>query len=155
MEPFINQFPALPIVGLGAAYFFFKTFVNSLIQSYGRITTRTFTLEDNAKYFGKSDAVATQDTPLVQRASGCWRNDLENIPSFLFLALVYALMGGDSQIMGWMMGFYCATRTLHTLFYIKLIQPHRMIAFQAGMVCHVALVAQVVLLSLKLMGKNL
>lgn len=155
MDPLINQFPALPVVGLGAAYFFFKTFLNSLVQSYGRISTRTFTLEDNARYFGKGSVVAQQDPPLVQRASGCWRNDLENIPLFLILALIFALLGGDASIMGWMMGFYCAARTLHTVFYLKQMQPHRMIVFQAGMVCHVALVAQVVLLSLRAMGKGI
>lgn len=155
MEQMTQMFPALPVVGLGAAFFFFKTFINSLVQGYGRISTRTFTLEDNARYFGKGQTAALQDPPLVQRASGCWRNDLENIPSFLILSLIFALLGGDATIMGWMMGFYCAARSLHTIFYLNPRQPHRMIVFQAGMVCHVALVAQVVLLSLRAMGKGI
>ena len=34
-----------------------------------------------------------QEVPAVQRADKAWLNDLENIPMFLILALVYAIAG--------------------------------------------------------------
>jgi len=33
------------------------------------------------------------EAPIVKRAAMAWRNDLENIPIFLFLGLIYVTLG--------------------------------------------------------------
>jgi len=78
--------------GLTIIALFLKMFATVLIQAYGRFKSNSFSNpEDSAivgKIFGKKDA-ASSDDDLVRRAQNVLRNDGENIPIFLFLAMTY------------------------------------------------------------------
>ncbi len=110
---------------------FVKMFVNSSVQGVVRIRNRAFVRPEDAAFFG-GVAPRERELPLVERAQLCWRNDLENIPIFLFLSLALVLVGGSAR---WV-GFYCAAfilaRVCHTAFYLRPRQPHRNLAFQVG-----------------------
>jgi hypothetical protein len=59
----------------------------ALVQGRGRVSTGTFVLPEDAKLF--HGTAATEEPPIVERASRAWRNDLENIPIFLILGGIY------------------------------------------------------------------
>jgi glutathione S-transferase len=109
----------------------------SIVQGVSRTRAGTFTNPEDAKTFGAQQA--SVETPMVERASKAWRNDLENIPIFLILAWVYvaaALSTGAFVI-------YClifmAARIIHTICYLNAIQPARTIAFTVGALTMLAL----------------
>lgn len=112
---------------------FVKMFFNSAVQGWVRIRNRAFVRPDDAAFFGGT-APLDRELPLVDRAQQCWRNDLENIPIFLFVCLGLVLIGGSAD---WV-GIYCVAfviaRILHTAFYLIPRQPHRNIAYQLGVI---------------------
>jgi uncharacterized MAPEG superfamily protein len=76
------------------------------------------------------------------RAKRAHLNDVENIPVFLVLALIFTV-AGCSATAGWVyFGVYFVARVLHTVFYLKAVQPWRTVAFgvgqftQLGMIVH-------------------
>ncbi len=129
-----------------AVFLAFKMFFNSAVQGVYRVRGRTYTRPEDAKFFGKGVITARQDLPIVQRASACWRNDLENIPIFLILGLGFALAGGPRFWAGAYFLVFCLARVLHTIFYLLPRQPHRNLAFQLGTLCWVSLAIHLLLL---------
>ena len=81
------QFYALTTVIL-----FFKMFANSIVQGIGRLNAKAFVTAEDARFFAHAPP-APDEAPIVKRAAMCWRNDVENIPIFLFLGLIYVTLG--------------------------------------------------------------
>jgi len=77
---------------------------------------------------------------MVQRAARAWRNDLENIPIFLILAWIYVAAGLSSTALTVYCAVFAVARILHTIFYLKAIQPWRTIVFTIGSVAMLALI---------------
>jgi uncharacterized MAPEG superfamily protein len=122
--------PLLNMYALTAVILTFKMFAVSIVQGRGRLDSTIYTVPEDARLFrGKLEA---QEASSVQRASNCWRNDLENIPTFLILAGIYVAAGLSAK---WF-SIYCVTflvmRILHTFFYLNAMQPWRTIAFTVG-----------------------
>jgi glutathione S-transferase len=70
----------------------------------------------------------------IERVRRAHRNDLENILPFFGVGLLYSLSGPTmvgAQVS--LIGFTVA-RVLHSIFYIRALQPHRTIAFAVGVV---------------------
>ena len=123
------------IYGLTVVALFLKMFATVLVQAYGRFRSTTFdNPEDSAiaiKIFGKQDAGAIDDD-LPRRAQNILRNDGENIPIFLFLALTYVQL--DCWETGTLIYFplFVLTRIIHTFAYLRAIQPLRNIVYLVG-----------------------
>lgn len=113
-----------------------KMWANSMIQAVGRFKNKVFVNPEDARVFGglmKTDInPSTQEHPLVSRASLCWRNDLENIPLFLLLALGYVLIGGSTYWGILYFSVYTVARVLHTWFYMAMLQPWRTLVYEVG-----------------------
>ncbi|MGH7838262.1 MAG: MAPEG family protein [Candidatus Binataceae bacterium] len=128
----------LKVYALTAVVLTFKMIANSVVQGIGRSRAGVFTLPEDAKTFGGK--LEASDAPTVQRASGAWRNDLENIPIFLILGWIYVSAGGLST--GWF-EIYCVVfviaRILHTIFYINAVQPLRTIVYVVGLAMTIAM----------------
>ena len=124
---------------------FVKMFANSAVQGLTRFRTKSFAWPEDAALFRGAQTVE-RDPELVERASRCWRNDLENIPVYLFLALGFVLAGGAP----WWAALYFTTftvaRVLHTIFYLRGLQPHRNLAYQLGLLVCFALAIHIVVL---------
>lgn len=120
--------------GLTVVALFLKMFATVLIQAYGRFKSNSFSNpEDFAmveKLFGKDAAPSNGD--LARRAQNVLRNDGENIPIFLFLAIAYV------QLKCWPTGasiyfpLFVVSRVVHAVAYIRAIQPLRNLIFQLG-----------------------
>ena len=132
--------PLLRFYALTAIILTLKMAAIGIVQGRARTGEKKFANPEDAKMFGAE--VVPQEVPAVQRAANAWRNDLENIPIFLILALVYVMAGLSPT----MFVIYCAVfvvaRILHTIFYIKAIQPWRTIVYSVGAVAMFALIIQ-------------
>jgi|ERR1700691_4832254 uncharacterized MAPEG superfamily protein len=112
---------------------FFKMFANSVVQGLARTGTKTYVTPEDARFFG-APAPAADELPIVKRAAACWRNDLENIPIFLFLALIYVTLGCWPQGAFIYFTIFVIARILHTFAYMRGMQPARTIAYSIGLV---------------------
>lgn len=120
------------------AVLWLKMFANSAIQGLYRVRHRHFPRPDDAAFFGKGIAVQVEDLPIVQRASACWRNDLENIPMFLIIGLGFVLADGPAGPALIYFGLFTIARIAHTILYLKPTQPWRNLAYQLGVLMTVA-----------------
>jgi glutathione S-transferase len=127
------QFYALTTVIL-----FFKMLANSVVQGTGRANTKTFVTAEDARFFAQAPP-APDEAPIVKRAQMVWRNDLENIPIFLFLGLIYVTLGCSPEGAYIYFTIFIVARILHTVAYLNGWQPWRTIFFTFGMIVCVAL----------------
>ena len=72
-----------------------------------------------------------------------WRNDLENIPIFLFLAMIYVTLGCSPRGAYIYFSLFAGARILHTVMYLNGLQPWRTIFFTFGAVASFALAIQI------------
>lgn len=77
-------------------------------------------------------SMAQAEAPLAQRCASVWRNDLENIPLFLFAALIFTVLGGSENLAAWLFGTYIVARYLHTVSYLLGRQPWRALCYLAS-----------------------
>ena len=118
---------------LATVLLFFKMFATSAYQAFHRIGKKTFKTPEDAAFVGQKPA--KEELPQVQRAAKAWLNDLENIPIFLGLGIVYILVGVPSGSAALLFMVFTGARYLHTGFYLAGLQPWRTIAFTVGIVC--------------------
>ena len=76
-------------------------------------------------------------------------NDLENIPLFLIVVLLYSFSGLPAIRAIWCLRVFTAARILHTISYLNAISAPRAISFLAGAGCTVFLAGNVLYAALK------
>ena len=69
----------------------------------------------------------------IERLRRALLNDLENIPPFFGVGLIYALSGPSLGMARLLIGGFALSRIAHTIFYVRGLQPHRSVAFMLGM----------------------
>jgi uncharacterized MAPEG superfamily protein len=88
---------------------------------------------------------ASEDAPATLRAKRAHLNDVENIPAFLVIALIFTL-NGCSATAGWAyFGTYFIARTLHTTFYLRAMQPWRTASFALGQLTMLGIIVQLLI----------
>jgi glutathione S-transferase len=86
-----------------------------------------------------------QEAPTTLRAKRAHLNDLENIPFFMILSVIFTLAGGSANA-GWSyFTVYFVARTLHTIFYLNSAQPWRTAAFALGQIAQLGLMVQILM----------
>ncbi|HKN11624.1 MAG TPA: MAPEG family protein [Candidatus Binatus sp.] len=123
---------------------FFKMFSNSVVQALARTSSKTFVTPEDAKFFG-APGPAPDELPIVKRAAAAWRNDLENIPIFLFLAMIYVTLGcwpGGAFIY---FTIFAVARILHTIVYMRGLQPWRTVFYGFGITICVILCVHILI----------
>jgi glutathione S-transferase len=126
-----------------AVILFFKMLALSTVQALARTGAKSFPNPEDAKFFGRGVAPAADELPIVKRAAAAWRNDLENIPIFLFLAMIYVTLGcwpGGAFIY---FSIFVVARIMHTIMYLRGIQPARTIFYGLGIFVCVTLSIQI------------
>ena len=114
--------------------------------STGRTRSRVqgfINAEDATAFGGGGVAAGAVEAPEVAHALRIQRNDLENIPLFFAIGLIYVLLGYSH----FAVAFWCWTFTLarlaHTYCYMHHLQPGRAISFVVGAIATVAMIVQI------------
>jgi uncharacterized MAPEG superfamily protein len=113
----------------------------SIVQASGRIGNSTFVNPEDAQLFQVREAPA--EAPSVERAAKAWRNDLENIPIFLILGLIYVAAALPFTAFAIYCVIFMLGRILHTICYLNSIQPMRTIAYFIGLLAMMAMVVHI------------
>jgi microsomal prostaglandin-E synthase 1 len=85
------------------------------------------------------------DHPDVARVQRAHRNLLESLPLFFALGLIFVLAGGSPLGAKICFGAFTGARVLHSIVYIKGIQPWRTIVFAIGLLSLVGLIVQILM----------
>ena len=128
----ISTYPALPAFTVALVALFMKTTLTSGLQVVSRVRAGVFPIPEDARLKRKRPADAEAD--FVRRCANVWRNDTENLPLFLALALAYALLGAPAPAAQLLFAVYVVVRYVHTLVFLLGLQPWRTVLYLAGMV---------------------
>ncbi|MFG0819554.1 MAPEG family protein [Pseudomonas sp. GLN_3] len=124
---------ALQVYALCVVVLFFKMFLVSCYQGYHRLRFVAFTNPEDAAVFRRIAQAA--ERPQVIRAAKVWANDLENIPMFFALGgLAVALEAATLPVL-WLSVVFTVARGLHTLAYLRGLQPWRTLFYGIGVIC--------------------
>ena len=145
MENLTNN-TAFHIYAACSAILVLKMFAVTIATGVARTRTKSTTNPEDAPMLGYT--VNAQEPPEVQRAHRLHRNDLENIPAFFAIGLIYVLMGAST--FGAQMYFisFTVARILHTVTYLAHMQPWRTITFGVGFLSMLGITIQVLLAAL-------
>lgn len=142
----MHEYPALSAFSLALVALLLKTTMTSLLQVTMRFRTRSFSAPEDARWAGTS--MASDENGLVQRCSSVWRNDTENLPLFLVLALTYVLLGASLESASALFAAYVVLRYLHTAVYLRGLQPWRALCYLGGVAVCCVIAVRIVLLAL-------
>ena len=130
------------IVAATAAALFLKGLVLSYVQVAARYRARSFSRPEDARLLG----LAPQSEPdLAVRAAGALRNEGENAPYFLALAVIYALTDGPPVPLLGISSLYVTARLLQGYAQVRALQPQRMIGYLTGAVATLCLAVLIAL----------
>jgi uncharacterized MAPEG superfamily protein len=96
--------------------------------------------EDGARH---GAPVSELDPPAVARLLRAHRNAEATIYPFLLLGLLYVLVGGGVGVAVPIFTIFVAARIIHSVVYLKAMQPWRTIAFAVSLLAILALMAAV------------
>ena len=97
--------------------------------------------EDGARY---GVAVSEFDPPTVARLLRAHRNAEATIYPFLLLGLLFVFTGGKAAIAIPIFAIFVVARIVHSIAYLKAMQPWRTIAFAVSLLAVVALVGAII-----------
>jgi len=107
-----------------------KMLLTGNYTSLQRMRTKGFVNEEDAKSFGgKADPT---EHPAVAHALRIQRNDLENIPLFFAIGLIYVLNGASASAAWWYCWTFTIARLAHWVAYMNHLQPWRAICYFIG-----------------------
>jgi len=140
----IGDFPAFRPLVLFSVLLVLKMGAVAFATSNARRKAKVVLNPEDTKVNPGSHA-AGEEAPDTLRAKRAHLNDVENIPGFLVLALLFTL-AGCSAAAGWAyFGVYFGARTLHTVFYLNAVQPWRTAAFFVGQLAQLGLMVQLLM----------
>ncbi|MBM4269071.1 MAG: MAPEG family protein [Deltaproteobacteria bacterium] len=107
-----------------------------------RVRNRGFVNPEDAKTFGGGSS--EQEHPAVAHALRIQRNDLENIPLFWAVGLVFVLNGASPSAAWWYCWTFTIARLGHWLAYLNHLQPWRAIFYGIGYACVLGMAIQII-----------
>ena len=132
-----------PVVRLFAVVYLLLVVKIAAVGGYTsvlRLSRKVFATPEDYKLQGL--APRQQTDPDIERVRRAHQNDLENVLPFFVVGLVF-LMTHPSLLAAQIYGIgYLVARTLHSVFYIRSMQPYRTIAFTVGSVLTLAMLVQ-------------
>lgn len=142
-----SALPALPAFALAAAALFLKTTLTSVLQVVSRLHAGVFPIPEDARLLRRP--VAAGEAAFVERCARVWRNDGENLPMFLAVALAYTLLGARGDSAALLFGAYVLLRYLHTAVFLAGLQPWRALSYLAGLAVCWTIAIKALLLTLR------
>lgn len=93
---------------------------------------------EDKKLNAEASVVFDEGNDATTRYRRAHRNALENVPLFLTTGLILVLVGVSQTVAGILFGVFTVARILHSVCYVKGVQPFRTVFFAAGMLTQVA-----------------
>jgi len=126
-----------------------KMIALSFVTSLTRFKKAAFANPEDARAFStKKDDKANYGDQDVERVRRNHLNDLENIPAFLFLGLLYVLTNPNPVTALWHFRVFVASRFVHTFVYqFAIPQPSRALSFTVGVGVCISMAVQVLMYS--------
>lgn len=144
--PGIAELPAFAPLLLFSVLLALKMGAVAVVTSNERRKAQVVVNPEDVKVNPGSHAESAE-AEVVLRAKRAHLNDVENIPLFLILATLFTLTG-CSATAGWTyFGAYFVSRTLHTVFYLKAVQPWRTVMFFVGQLTQLGIMVQLLMLA--------
>jgi len=138
--------PAFRIYAICCAILGVKMLASAVYTGTRRQKFGGFINLEDAKTFGSPGVTArAEEAPEVAHALRIQRNDLENIPLFFAIGLIYVLSGALSTGALILCGVFTAARVTHTIVYMRRLQPARAICFVTGALCTVVMMFRIVM----------
>jgi uncharacterized MAPEG superfamily protein len=138
----LPQNPAFVTYAVCASLLGLKLILSSFYTGFQRRRTEGYANIEDARAFGKPGATTTEP-PAVAHALRIQRNDIENIPAFFAIGLVYVLVGASPRGAAAYFWTYTIARIAHTIFYANHLQPWRAIAYFVGVLCMIGMIVQI------------
>jgi len=127
----LTQYPALSILGVAYLILVLKMVAVGSYTSVIRIRRGHYaTPEDYALQGLPPPAGPDED---IERARRAHRNDIENILPFFGAAVFYSLTRPSLAMARLYFWGFCIARILHSVFYLRQMQPHRTVAYTVGL----------------------
>jgi uncharacterized MAPEG superfamily protein len=142
--PASHDLPAFPALALFSVLLVLKMGAVAFATANARRKAKLVLNPEDTKVNPGSRA-ASEEAPATLRAKRAHLNDVENIPGFLVLALLFTLAGASATA-GWTyFGVYFVARALHTVFYLNAVQPWRTAAFFVGQLAQLGMMVQLLM----------
>ena len=142
MNALMNN-PAFQTYAVCSAILAIKMLLTGKYTSLQRMLTHRYATEEDAKAFrGQAGA---EEHPAVAPALRSQRTDLENIPLFVGIGLLFGLDGASASAAasyGWT---FTIARLLHWVVYLNHRQPWRAICYFVGYLCILGMAVQILL----------
>lgn len=132
----------IDVYAVSTAVLFLKMQGIGFYQGSVRSKNKVFSNPEDAKAL--KGEVLPQEHPDIERANRAYRNDLENIPMFLFLSLGYIMLNCPEKAGVICLMLFTFARIMHTITYLKAIQPWRSISYGVGLLCCLFLVFNII-----------
>jgi uncharacterized MAPEG superfamily protein len=141
MESLVSD-PAFRAYATCSAILVLKMLLSGNYTTAQRMRNKGYVNEEDARTFG---GVASQvEHPAVAHALRIQRNDLENIPAFFAIGLIYVLNGASpfgAAVYCWT---FTVARLVHTVVYTYNLQPWRAISYFVGYLALVGMSVQII-----------
>jgi len=142
MDALIHD-PAFQSYAVCSAILAIKMLLTGNYTSIVRVRQTAYVNDEDAKAFGGQAQAVEQ--PAVAHALRIQRNDLENIPLFFAIGLIFVLDGASASAAA----IYCWTFTIarlaHWVMYLNHLQPWRAICYFVGYLCILGMAIQIIL----------
>jgi glutathione S-transferase len=120
-----------------------KMLLTGTYTSVQRMRTKSFVNSEDAKAFQGN--FGEQEHPVVAHALRIQRNDLENIPLFFVIGLIYVLDGASASAAAAYCWTFTIARLLHWIVYLNHLQPWRAICYFVGYLSILGMAVQIIL----------
>ncbi len=141
--------PAFGHYAVCTAILVLKMIASAVYTGTRRSSNQAYVNPEDARTFGGAGTEAAPlENPAVAHALRIQRNDLENIPLFFAVGLIYVLSGASAFGAAVYCWTFAGSRIAHTIFYTLHMQPWRAISWEVGALCLVGMSFQVLLSAL-------
>ena len=121
-----------------AAVVILKMFLLAPLTTLQRFANKAFS---NPEDQGRSKVLSHDSVERVRRNH---LNDVENIPAFLALGLLYVAISPSPSTALWHFRVFAIARILHTISYQFKLQPHRLITFLVSILVSISMAVQII-----------
>jgi uncharacterized MAPEG superfamily protein len=133
--------PAFRTYAVCSAILAIKMLLTGNYTTLMRMRTKGFVNAEDAAAFGGT--ASEQEHPAVAHALRIHRNDLENIPLFWAVGLIFVLGGASASAAWWYGWTFTLARLLHWVAYVNHLQPWRALMYFVGYLCILGMAVQI------------